>query len=847
MATPAQIAALTLAQIQTLTPAQIAAFNDKQKESYYAKKIKFFLEYPRRMPITNNDISEYLSSVYSRGGLKTTLNIDKFMASFEPGAVTSGDTSAFCANLFGFRSQLYRKLLARTEDNPKQCKEAGYDKSVGVKCIWCGEWILDFPECEHALPILMAASLLGFSTANADEIEKILEYGSSHRLCNQVKKAIALLKWDSAITRWKIDWSNVLQMYNNIAGNNGFHNNRMRYTLLRDGTPDLLSDNIQEADNPGYQSWSMPAAVDGDNGRDYDAGSNSLILDACNFLSNQGFHRNRPHIHEACRTIATRINLAHAVPYNDGNIQVAGSRKKKSKKKKQKGGVLTQAQINAPPLGNPADLRTYLSQGPNPTNLWDPNSVAGGDADLYFLARLVAIRDRLNLVNRNMGGDMNKIRMYMVCKIVLGPDVDMLVKELGGASPPDPVDKYNTFMKRRESLMKDIKKAITNYKKLGPENLLGLRGRITGRRNQIMITNTTYEELKQLIETRVDAHNGEVDRQAHELTPLPKPKLVDDCKIDIDHETTVTEKLPKFIDWEKEKYQYKLFMANAFPDWLDSRMPIHGGGNPGRLAREKRRRDGGDEGDEGEGDEGDEGDEGENSAQVQPKRTREDNPELPVIPHTPNLLEIFYTKTGGYKKYQIKSQAEEAEDFARYVLQPLIGTYAAVAYSDYKEGKEYPAYLLFNYLLYPSNKDIEFNGLKQKIRFLKKHLDNGKETPEQLKIAEKLVQERSEIAEYFIRAMELAAEGLRYGVSPDTLKILGLDNVGEGTGGEELFTLSSSSALLGDPSHAVLGQQNIRYVEGARGGSRKKTSKKKKPQKKTKKKSKKLNRRKKLK
>ena len=860
--TPAQIAALTPAQIADLTsldigdlpkesllaftPAQKQAFTDSQKADFQARvdaefndihtRLNDFLENPVTGAITNNDLSDYLNIVYLRGGLQTTLNIDKFMASFEPGAVTSGDTSAFCANLFGFRSQLYRKLLTRTEDNPRQCKAAGYGKSVGVKCIWCGEWILDFPECEHALPILMAASLLGFSTANANEIEKILEYGSSHRLCNQVKNAIALLKWDSATNRWEIDWRNVHQMYDDIATNGGFANNRMRYQLLNNGTANLLSDNIQNATHPGYLSWSMPQLVDG---RDYDTRNrNQNILGACNGLSNRGLHRNRNHIQRACRTIAGRITVTPAVSqYNHnhgGNlVQVAGSRKKKSKKKKQKGGFFDPTQIQNLPLQNqllqnPANLRTYLSQGPDTTNAWGVNSVANNNPDLYFLARLVAIRERLNSVNTAMNGDMDKIRMYMICKIILGPDVDMLIKDLGGASPPDPEHDYNMLMKERELLMKKIKRAIKDYKKLGPESLLGLGVRITTRRqNHIMRTNTNYEELKQMIETEVDDHNTRVDT----FGAPPSPKSLDNCKIDIDHETRVTKKLPKFIDWDNVKDQYRTLITGNIPGWLDNR--IQDGGVRGKRGREG---DGGDV--------------------VEAKRER-------------------------------VQRGAEHEEFAFNVLEPLIRKYALEEYKTYervaaRKANKCPAYLLFNYLSYPSNENAVFTDLGQIIDDLATELSIGEETQEQIDIAHELalqVEQREENAEHLKLAMALAAND-----DTETLGILGIvrdttggerprllkfptihvkpglpfstnhsksSMVGDGGGGGEVTSLPTKHLHLratptwaeGQPFSAAKPWAVVPLVPtGGMGGSRKKTSKKAK--KKENKKTKKLNKRK---
>jgi hypothetical protein len=445
-----------------------------------------------------------------------------------------------------------------------------------------------------------------------------------------------------------------------------------------------------------------------------------------------------------------------------------------------------------------------------------------------------------------MNGDMDKIRMYMICKIVLGPDVDMLIKDLGGASPPDPDDDYNMLMKERESLMKEIKKAILDYKKLGPENLLGLRSRgrvrITGKKNQIIRTNINYGELKQLIETEVDAHNLRVD----EFEAPPLPKLRDDCKIDIDHETRVTGKLPKFIDWDEEKKQYKSLMANAFPDWLDI-SPEQGGGAGKRGSDGQLKDDPEDDGeDESEDDgEGDGGDDERTPGKIQKHNTNElfvedtENPWLNspkrYIPNLRDLPEIIYTKPEGYKKLFSDSQAE---DFALNVLKPLINNYAPEEYESYQENNDndYPAYSLFKYLLLPSNENEVFADLGTIINKLAEAREEAREI------------ETSFSAVFGAGGEEYSARLKQQQLLPLPLPLPLPDTRKRRSGGnEEVSTSKGPKGPKGARIGEIKQQFQIpnQFQIGAMGGSRKKTSKKakkKKPQ--ENKKSKKLNKRK---
>ena len=174
--------------------------------------------------ITSKELYDYISdcrNIERLGILPVTLpmTILSFMDNFSPEYLENQGTTQFCQNLFGFRSTGFRELLTRGASNVSQCRKAGYPRSnLPLVCIWCGEPIYDMAECEHALPILNCAGLLGFSSnPDRSRIEHILEYGYAHRLCNQVKLDVPFLTWNDGTNKWEINWLNMSQVYNDIA------------------------------------------------------------------------------------------------------------------------------------------------------------------------------------------------------------------------------------------------------------------------------------------------------------------------------------------------------------------------------------------------------------------------------------------------------------------------------------------------------------------------------------------------------------------------------------------------------------------------------------------------------
>ena len=445
-------------------------------------RMEAFLHNPS-VGIDTDALIEHLQAAYDLGGGNNPIGltgVQSFMDSFNPDDLTKNTTSTFCQQLFGFQTTKFRPLLTRTDDNQKQCRDAGYPNLVNVRCIWCGEPILDFSECEHALPILMAAPLLGFSTARANRREAILEYGYAHRLCNQVKNDLSFLIWNDTLNKWEIDWINMREMYIRIS-NVGRHNNKSQanfephhaapkalfYTLDLSGSPGLGKAKTVANHDPGYE----------------------ISIARCNILSREGKHRNLERIKAACNTIGQRIDLL-TPQFSSGPVVVQAGGSKKTKKNRKYNKILTQKggdlvitgtiqpgtippnmlQTLGPDLSRirDVDLARYLSQEiPNsgtirdvPAN-WNPIWADNDNHLLYGVARMECIRDHVNSVLGSFRDDLVSFRLYLLLKIIKSPDVKKLAEEATGAPPPP--SQRDIFERDKKLLLKKIKKEISAY------------------------------------------------------------------------------------------------------------------------------------------------------------------------------------------------------------------------------------------------------------------------------------------------------------------------------------------------------------------------------------------------
>ena len=311
----------------------------------------------RAEEITSKELYDYISICYNIervGILPVTLpmTILSFMDNFSPDNLATEGTTQFCQNLFGFRSTGFRELLTRGASNVSQCKKAGYPRSnLPLVCIWCGEPIYDMAECEHALPILNCAGLLGFSSnPDRSRIEHILEYGYAHRLCNQVKLDVPFLTWNN--NNWEINWHNMRQVYYNISvARKGYKNaSSLAYTY------DDNENFYPVPTGPPIQDNSVVAPHNSHYRGNYDMPLN-VPTSQKNSLTENGEHRNKHEILIACKKLATLTN-------NPVDILAGGAKSKKSKKK-QRGGVLN---TTLPPLdestmiSDKTALEQYLAQ-----------------------------------------------------------------------------------------------------------------------------------------------------------------------------------------------------------------------------------------------------------------------------------------------------------------------------------------------------------------------------------------------------------------------------------------------------------------------------------------------------
>lgn len=424
------------------------------------KNMEAFLANPTPGGIDSDNLIEHLQAAYELGGGNDPIGltgVKSFMDSFTPDDLTKNPTSRFCQQLFGFQTTKFRPLLTRTDDNQKQCSKAGYPNLVNVRCIWCGEPILDFSECEHALPILMAAPLLGFSTARADRRESTLEYGYAHRLCNQVKNDLSFLIWNEGNNNWEIDWVNMREMYIRISNVGKYRDKTVPNYEPHHAAPKALFYELDGSGSPGLGKARTVADYNSLNRFELP----EIPPDQCNRLSKEGKHRNLEIIKTACNTIGQSIDLL-TPQFNLGPVVVkSGGSKKKKKYNKiltQKGGVLvipSRTRLGSDLLKiNDYNLAVYLSQEiPHP--FWNDNHL------LYGVARMECIRDHVNSVLGRFGDDLESLRLYLLLKIIKSPNVNTLVEEATGAPPAE--EPHLKFVRDKKLLLKKIKKEISAY------------------------------------------------------------------------------------------------------------------------------------------------------------------------------------------------------------------------------------------------------------------------------------------------------------------------------------------------------------------------------------------------
>ena len=475
--------------------------------------------------ITTDNLIEHLQAAYELNGGNNPIgltNVKVFMDSFNPAELTKNTTSRFCQQLFGFQTTKFRPLLTRTDDNQRQCRDAGYDNLVNVRCIWCGEPILDFSECEHALPILMAAPLLGFSTARASRREAILEYGYAHRLCNQVKNDLSFLIWNDTLNKWEIDWVNMREMYIRISNVGKYSNKTQPNFEPHHAAPKALFYQLDISGSPGAGKAKTVARRE----PSYD-----IPIAQCNRLSSEGKHRNLEKIKAACNIIGQSIDLLTS-QFSLGTVVVQAGGSKKTKKNRKYNKILTQKGgdlvITGATLGTDlsrirdVDLARYLSQEiPN----WNGNHL------LYGVARMECIRDHVNSVLGGFAMDLESFRLYLLLKIIKSPDVNTLVGEATGAPPPEPP--HEIFKRDKKLLLKKIKKEISAYNTFKIP-LFTRMPRSPPRNLQQIIDDkkAAYVEIK-ATEALIHAHNQRIESTINASYPLPVGTTVDDLKKDL--------------------------------------------------------------------------------------------------------------------------------------------------------------------------------------------------------------------------------------------------------------------------------------------------------------------------
>jgi hypothetical protein len=319
--------------------------------------------------VNRSDLVNYLLYTYNtqRIGMAPVVlpGLANFLDTFTPDALNVAKTTDFCKNLFGFMTPEFRELLTRGASNVSQCKKAGYPRSeLPLVCIWCGEPIYDMAECEHSLPITACAGLLGFSSnPDRSRLEHILEYGYAHRLCNQVKLDVPFLTWNDTTDNWAINWPNMSRVYNDIATKgtlSGYKNASSLAYTYNDGQgnfnysplggpipmtgPEGPNSIVAPHNSPYRGNYNMPGT----------APTNQK-----NKLTENGEHRNKREILEACGELEGLTNNPTATAI------LAGGAKSKKSKKKQRGGALTfklPKLVESRMIDNQTELEQYLGQ-----------------------------------------------------------------------------------------------------------------------------------------------------------------------------------------------------------------------------------------------------------------------------------------------------------------------------------------------------------------------------------------------------------------------------------------------------------------------------------------------------
>ena len=412
---PADAAADAMDVADVLTPTAVSFAEAESQRLYRELDVAIRTD----QPVNREDLVNYLLHTYNteRIGMASVVlpGLSNFLDTFTPSQLEGG-TSEFCQNLFGFRSTEFRGLLTRGASNVNQCRDAGYLRNLPLVCIWCGEPIYDMAECEHALPILSCAGLLGFSSnPNRTIIEHILEYGYAHRLCNQVKLDVPFLTWND--TNWEINWPNMNRVYNGISvARKGYKNaNLLAYTYDKSrnelldtitALPITDSSRVGPHDTGGRGNYNLRNPRDVKNRND---------------LTENGEHRNKTEILTACRALTTlTANLHRRV-----DTLVGGAKQKKTKKiKKQRGGV-THSQVlqRLPnPMAIHPDIKDRLSQ--TIPGVWYDER----NSKLYGLYRMRFIEEYCNKYTKAVGHPKN-LKYTVIARIVTSPRT----KELAAA------------------------------------------------------------------------------------------------------------------------------------------------------------------------------------------------------------------------------------------------------------------------------------------------------------------------------------------------------------------------------------------------------------------------------
>ena len=458
-------------------------------------------------PVKRQDIVNYLLHTYNieRIGMPSVVlpGLCDFLDNFTPDALNVAKTSEFCQNLFGFKYPKFRELLTRDASNVTQCNKGGYSRTLPLVCIWCGEPIYDMAECEHSLPITPCSGLLGFSS-NTDrpDLEFILEYGYAHRLCNQVKLDVPFLTWDEPTKKWKINWPNMRQVYNDIATRGavkGYKNaNLLAYTC--DKASRVLLDSITGA--PITLDTQRVGRPDDGRRGNYNFGNPRDVKNR-NDLTENGEHRNKTDILVACGELARIIN-------NNRDLLAGGSKSKKSKKK-QRGGAL--------PVKQPVDLRLIDSK-PDLVNYLAQDLLVSGHGDkwlqpnngkLYGPHRMRLIEEYCNRYTSALGTPTN-LKYTVIARIVTSPtrkDLASAFAGAGGAVNPTKIalDAYNLLQVKLQKKIREFKTYtfnITDILKMRPR----AQGKAATKERPKLVRlqaekQSQFDEIQQLI----DDHN----------------------------------------------------------------------------------------------------------------------------------------------------------------------------------------------------------------------------------------------------------------------------------------------------------------------------------------------------